>query len=144
MNPVRLILYRTFQNNIQTLGEMFVVKGEKVLFKCAALELPYKHNQLRISCVLNGIYKCIKRAATKSIPYEHILLLDVDGRSGICIHIGNWFTDILGCILVGTRHVDIKKNGVYDGELDVASSGKAFNKIMKLLPNEFDLEIKQA
>ena len=42
------------------------------------------------------------------------------GRSGVCIHKGNYFTQILGCIIVGDSHTDINK----DGYKDVTNSGK--------------------
>ena len=136
---MELILYRNFQNKTQTLGEMFVIEGENALFKLAALELPYKHNQLRVSCILPGVYDCVKRGATEKIPYKHFILKDVNGRSGICIHVGNKYTDILGCILVGLSHADIDG----DGELDVISSRNALSKLLKTMPDEFKITIKQ-
>lgn len=64
-------------------------------------------------------------------------MLDVPGRSYILIHSGNFKTDTRGCILPGTRVVDLNA----DGLKDVASSRFALSVILKLVPDEFELSI---
>lgn len=119
-------------NGIETLGDLSY--GD---FKCESLELPWYNNQRRISCIPAGLYKWKKVGATTAIPYEHILILDVKGRDGICIHRANYYTQIKGCIAVGDKEVDINK----DGQMDVTNSKNTFTKLMALLPEEGEINI---
>lgn len=135
----KLEVQRQSDNGIQTLGDLFVLDDkDATVFKCDTLELPYMNNQSRISCIPKGIYFCKKVAASKAIPYPHISIQDVPGRSGICIHKANYVTQLKGCIAVGASEVDMNK----DGQKDVTSSGITFDKLMAVLPNEFKLTIK--
>ena len=72
------------------------------------LELPYRNNQSIISSIPAGEYDATIKFEGGKGPYENegfrITLLNVPGdRSGIQIHIGNYPTQIEGCILVGTK-----------------------------------------
>lgn len=70
------------------------------------LELPWKSNTKNISCIPMGTYDCVPH---NSARFKNIYrLLDVPGRSGILIHIGNYLKEIEGCILPG-RGVDTQK-----------------------------------
>lgn len=130
---------RSTDNGIQTLGTMNVInENDAVVHTCYTLELPWKDNASRISCIPKGAYICTKRNATANIPYRHILINGVSGRAGVCIHKGNYHTQIRGCLLVGNKLFDINK----DGQLDVQNSGVEFDKIMALMPDEFKLTIK--
>ena len=110
-------------------------------FECFTLELPWKNNLRKVSCIRAGVYTWVKRAATTAIPYEHILLQNVPARDGVCIHSGNFATgakpDTLGCVLVGSAYVDL--NG--DGTVEITNSKATFNKMMALLPNQGEIEI---
>lgn len=64
---------------------------------CATIELPWKNNQSRISCIPEGKYQVIKRYS----PHFrwHLQLRDVPGRQLILIHPGNdAVTELKGCI----------------------------------------------
>lgn len=64
---------------------------------CATIELPWKNNQSRISCIPEGKYQVIKRYS----PHFrwHLQLRDVPGRQLILIHPGNdAITELKGCI----------------------------------------------
>jgi len=71
------------------------------------LELPYRNNQSLISSIPAGEYDATIKFEGGSGPYANegyrITLLNVPKRSGIQIHIGNYPTQIEGCILVGTK-----------------------------------------
>lgn len=71
------------------------------------LELPYRNNQSSISSIPAGKYDATIKFEGSKGPYTkegfRITLLDVPDRSGIQIHIGNYPTEIEGCILVGTK-----------------------------------------
>ncbi len=122
-----------------------ITKGQKEIlgeltfndFKCKTLELPDLGNKSKVSCIPYGKYNCIKVEATHNIPYKHISILDVVNREGICIHKGNYYTQILGCVLVGDSYADINKDGI----IDILNSGTTYDKLMKLLPDKFELEI---
>jgi len=120
----------------QTLGSLalFTDEGEKV-FECKTLELPWLNNEKQKSCIPAKEYKITPRQSKKY--GSHFLVNDVKNRDAILIHTGNYHTDILGCILVGSAHTDI--NG--DGVKDVTNSKVTLAKILKLAPNGFRLQI---
>lgn len=133
---MELILSRCEQNDIQTLGELALYDNGKVKGHFMTLELPWKENERQVSCIPKGIYKAVKHVSPKF--GKCLWLQDVPGRSEILIHKGNFYTDILGCILIGKAHIDI--NG--DGHKDVTSSGKSVRQLMNMLKDIKDIEIR--
>lgn len=125
-------------NQIETPGALTIPDKQ---FGCLTLELPWNDNKNGISSIPANIYDWVKVPATDKIPYEHISILNVPGRSGICIHIGNYASlkksDVLGCLLTGTGFADI--NG--DGIPDITNSSTTFKKIMDLLPDSGQITI---
>lgn len=136
---MELNLIRKSDNGTQTLGSL-ILKNEQgvIVFSCDTLELPWKDNKKKISCIPKNTYDCIKRESTNNIPYLHVLIMNIPNRDGVCIHKGNLYTQIQGCVLVGKGYGDINK----DGQLDVLSSGVTFDKMMALLPDKFKLKIE--
>lgn len=103
---------------------------------CHTLELPWKDNRRRISCIPAGTYLVAKRSSPK---YGHHWEVNgVEGRGTILFHIGNTINDILGCILVGDRR------GVLNGLPAVLGSKSAMDRLRAILPDSFLLEIRNA
>lgn len=129
MDCVSIIRYN--RNEKQTIGRL--VYGD---FECDTLELAWKKNQNSISCIPLGTYKVSRRYSAK---YGwHFILHDVKDRNFILIHIGNYYTQTHGCILVGNGLKDVNK----DGFTDVLKSHKTMAKLLEILPKEdFCLEI---
>lgn len=101
------------------------------------LELPWLDNQQNISCIPAKKY----RAAYRKSPSngDVIELKNVEGRSYIQIHSGNYTSQILGCILVGDSIRDI--NG--DSIPDVTNSKNTLKKLLAWAGAEdFILDIK--
>lgn len=126
-----MIIKRLSDDGVQTLGIMTLPNG-KVYH---TLELAWKNNAKKVSCIPKGKYKVRKRTSAKY--GEHFHILDVKNRDFILIHLGNYHTDILGCVLVGKGLKDINN----DGRLDVTSSRQAMKEILSVMPNSFKLEI---
>ncbi len=101
------------------------------------LELPWKDNTEKVSCIPEGKYIVFKdkfnggRNAGKRAFRFH----NVPNRSGILFHIGNWTREIQGCILVGMKY-DEKRQMIKDSTI-------AFNLMWKYLPDVFKVEIKE-
>ena len=134
---MKLELLRTYDNGVQTEGVLYVINDiGTIIFKCYTLELPYKDNKKRISCIEQGTYQVIKHNSPKF--GKCFWLQNVENRSEILIHRGNYHFDVFGCILVGDGLVDLNK----DGNLDVTNSVKVMNKLLELLPNKFEMEIR--
>lgn len=120
----------------QTNGVAEVVDADgNIIQEFHTLELPYRDNQRRISCIPHGKYKCVKRVSQKYGHHWHVL--DVENRSLILIHSGNFHTHTLGCILVGFGTKDINNNGL----CDVTRSIECMNWLRANMPDEFELEI---
>ena len=134
---MEVIIKRFIHENKQTLGDLFVRDGEEEVFSCKTLELPWLDNQVRVSCMPEGKYTVKKRNSPKYDDHFHIQ--DVPGRTYILIHHGNYYTDILGCVLVGTSHTDINN----DGLRDVTASRNTMKKLNEILPDEFELEVQR-
>lgn len=130
------IIIRQVLEAKQTLGTLVLLDAQgKQIFSCKTLELPDKKNQKQVSCIPVGKYKITPR--TSSTYGLHFLVNNVPNRDAILIHNGNYYTDILGCILVGNAHTDI--NG--DGYRDVTSSKVTLQKLTSLAPKGFNLTI---
>ena len=131
------ILTRFWDDGVQTLGVMNAFMGKDHLMQCKTLELAWNDNESQISCIPNGEYSVIPYSSpSKGTVY---LLENVENRSMIEIHVGNYYTDILGCILVGDNFAYINS----DKEADVTNSKNTFNKLKTVFGYEpFTLFIK--
>jgi hypothetical protein len=127
----RLELQRIYEDD-RTIGRY--QWGNK---KWCCLELPDRNNEQDESCISPGLYECEKYQSS-TFKRECIRVLNVVGRTGICIHPGNYTTQILGCQLPGLYFKDIDG----DGTLDVARSGDALDEMLAVLPDKFLLHIK--
>lgn len=119
----------------QIIGTLYVFNGFTKAFECKTLELPDKNNQARVSSIPAGVYIVEKRWSEKYGDHFHVK--DVEGRSWILIHYGNYYWDTLGCILAGAEAKDINR----DGHLDVTNSKATMEKLNQLMPEKFVLYI---
>jgi hypothetical protein len=112
-----LLLIRDTFTDKSTIGKLYF-DGE---FYGHTLELPWKDNEKRVSCIPKGVYEVKKRHTEESkYKYEHLHILDVENRELILMHIGNYPKNSKGCILLGnTRALNF-----------VGESRKAFYKLM--------------
>ena len=134
---MKVIIDRLNEGEKQTESLLTVLnEKEETIFNCYTLELPWNDNKKQVSCIPKGEYNVEKRQSTKYKNHFHVL--DVPNRSYILIHQGNYNWHTKGCILVGKTLTDI--NG--DGLRDVTSSVATMNKLNKILPNYFKLEIR--
>lgn len=125
---MRLLLNRYDHDDKQTIGGLHLLDiNDKIIRRWDCLELPFKDNQRRVSCIPTGIYKARKHKSPKF--GQTLWLQDVPNRSEILIHSGNYHTQILGCILIGTDLSDINN----DGYLDVTNSKKAMRELLNEL-----------
>lgn len=133
---MKLLIERVSYSDKQTTGFMHVLNNQnEILHGFCTLELGWNNNKRNISCIPAGEYKIKKRHSSKFKNHFHVL--NVPDRKYILIHAGNFYTDIRGCILVGTDFKNL--NG--DKYLDLVNSKAALNKILEVMPDEFTLQI---
>lgn len=139
MSKNKLLLERyPVTNDKQTEGQLTVLsEAGHIVYKCFCLELPDKDNQFQVSRIPAGDYKVAKRFSKKYNNHFHIL--DVPNRSMILIHHGNYYTQTLGCILVGDKFEYLNK----DRLKDVMNSVATMKQLVDLLPNEFTISIQE-
>ncbi len=113
-------IYRWYHHDC-TIGRMNI-KG----FQCFTLELPDIDNQRNISCIPEGEYEYKLYQSPKHGTVLHIQ--DVDNRSMIEIHAGNYTRQILGCILPGDSVKWLDRDSIPD----VTNSKNTLKKILKL------------
>ena len=128
-------LVRKPSDEKQTLGDLAVSENGVGIFACKTLELPWKNNQRNISCIPTGTYQVVKRTSEKY--GNHLHLLNIPDRSMILIHAGNYYTQTQGCILVGSDYEDINQDGI----TDVRESRLTLQKLVNLMPDQFELKI---
>ena len=89
---MKLELFRQYFPN-GTNGELFF-NGKKV---CNTIELPWKENQRKVSCVPEGVYKVWKRFSQKF--KWHLEIINVKNRDLILFHpANNALKELNGCI----------------------------------------------
>ena len=102
-------------------------------FKCYILELPWRANERRYSCIVPGSYKCVLHYGRK---FKNVyILIDVPDRGGILIHNGTWAGDVrkgyrthtLGCMIIGS------KIGRYKNQLAIFNSRYTLRRFMNVM-----------
>lgn len=131
---IRCELTRNQDDDKQTLGEFFI--NDPIVMVLKTLELPWKLNQAFISRFPPGIYIVKRRWSVRH--KWHYIIQDVEGRTWILIHRGNYYKNTKGCVLVGMGIKDIDS----DGYMDVIDSKKAMKLMLKVLPKVFELEVR--
>lgn len=131
----KAIITRNPDDGFQTTGNWESFKDGLSIFSCCTLELPWKDNKRKESCVPKGTYLVKKRTSDKY--KEHFHLTNVQGRDLILVHNANFVKQLLGCIAVGESFKDISG----DGKVDVLNSQKTLAKLYELMPDEFELTI---
>lgn len=126
-----VILQRNTDTGFETLGEI-AFNG----FSAKTLERPWKNNQKDISCIPKGQYTC-KWTRSFRFPLGSYEVQNVPNRSGIRFHLGNYFFDVDGCILLGDSFSDINK----DGKVDVLNSKITISKFESFM-NRQDFNLK--
>ena len=120
----------------QTIGKLYILDdNDYIQAEFDTLELHWKDNKTFISCILEGNYNVVTRYSKKF--GSHFQIQDVENRTYILIHQGNFYTDIEGCILIGKDLADINN----DGLIDVIDSAEAMQKLKKMFLESFKLEI---
>jgi len=128
VDKANLLLIRDSFTDKSVIGKLYL----NAEFYGHTLELAWKENQKRISCIPKGVYEVKKRHTEKSkYKYEHLHILDVPDRELILMHIGNYPKNSKGCILLGnTRALNF-----------VGDSRKAFYKLMYDLGSFEEIEL---
>lgn len=125
---MKLLLERYSHEEKQTIGKLYLLRNDgSVINDWHSLELPWLDNQKYISCIPKGVYKARIHVSPKF--GKCLWIQDVQGRSEILIHKGNFYDDILGCVLIGLDLGDINKDGI----IDVVSSGDAMEELLQEL-----------
>lgn len=122
------VLTRLSDNGVETIGTLTAYKNGST-FTCSTLELPWKNNQHNVSCIPKGIYQASIQPFHASSEYE---LSPTAPRTGIFMHAGNYYSDSLGCILLGVKPSDI--NG--DKQIDVTSSVNTLSEFKTFMHNQ--------
>ena len=122
---------KTWQMDDCTLG--ILTYGD---FKCFTLELPWKDNELNVSCIPRTLgYKGEKHKSPAN--GDVIAITNVHNRTYIQIHSANFLRQLKGCIAVG----DSVKFLDGDGLPDVTNSKNTLKKLLAVLPDKFMIEI---
>lgn len=115
---MELVLVRKYDTS-GTNGSIFI--GNELI--CHSIELPWKTNQKRISCVPEGRYELVKRYSAKF--KWHLMLMNVPERAYILIHPANDAQkELKGCIAPVT---------ILTGEGKGYASVSAMNKLCAIV-----------
>jgi len=128
---MEVLLKRDYKGKDCTLGKMYF--GENVV---ETLELPWKDNLPKVSCIPDGEYE-VEKTYSPSFKKQLWLIKNVPNRSGIRIHSASFVSDLLGCIAPGLSRYDLNKDGI----IDMKDSRKAMSLLEEELPDKFKLKI---
>ena len=136
MNPQDIYLTRLRQGAGQTEG-FLTIWNNGFLHSFHTIELPWNDNRQNVSCIPAGNYDWRKwKSPTKGKVIE---ILNVPERSKILIHVANFVRELRGCIAPGMKAIDIDA----DGQMDVAYSRKALDRMLELLPEHGKIYINE-
>lgn len=122
----KVLLLRRYMTEEATGGLVLGPSGMQL----HSLELPWKNNQFRISCIPEGIYVC-KWHLSPKFGWTY-LVTGTEPRTNILFHVGNYPKNSWGCILLGKT---AELNRVWNSRVALQEF------YMKLAREPFKLEI---
>lgn len=128
---MEVLLRRDYKGKDCTLGKLYF--GEDMV---EILELPWKDNLPRVSCIPEGEYE-VERTYSPAFKKKLWLVKNVPNRSGIRIHSANYVHELLGCLAPGLKRYDLNKDGI----MDISDSRKALDLMNESIPDKFKLKI---
>lgn len=125
----RIRVKRIWSNDTGTFGVMCDTGGPFAV----TVELPWRNNAVRVSCIPAGLYSIDR---VKSPKFGNTFgISNVEGRTHILLHRANTIDDLLGCIGVAEAF------NVVNGVRGVTESAKGFAEFLKLLEGESEAEL---
>ena len=115
----------------------FARAGDDLSFHFATVELKDLNNEQNRSCIPEGEY-FVSRYHSPSKNKVVFQLEDVNNRTYIQIHEGNFCNSLHGCIAPGEYIKDINGDGIWD----VANSAVVMKKLLSILPERFLIRIE--
>ena len=107
------IITRTYQKNV-TISTMVCSKPNADDLVLKTIELPWRNNQPRVSCIPEGVY-LVHFMDSPRLKRKTYRVSNVKGRDGILFHPANFASQLLGCIAPCKDFADLNKDGVIDG-----------------------------
>lgn len=139
MENSRKVILKRFKESSQGVLGHLITMG----FEAHTIELPWKDNKPKVSCIPVGKYKCIYRYSTKYKGHYHVT--GVPNRSWILTHNGTFAGDVEegfkthseGCIIIGKYH------GKVDSQDAVLLSRVTLRKFVEVMGKKlFELEVQ--
>lgn len=137
---MRILQKRTYQLNATYSDAAVINESNEPVFNYKILELPWRDNKRRVSCIPEGEYVVVKMKPTEKRPYVYFWIKNVPGRDAILMHRGNYTRQILGCQLTGKSFIDMDK----DGFPDISDTKETLQHLADILPDKFILKIEKA
>ena len=135
---MNVIINRIEFEEYQTLGQLIVMDGLKLVFQCKTLELPWKDNRQMISCIPPGCYP-LKLEWSPRFEMELWEIYDVPNRSECKFHVANYVRQLNGCIALGDMHTDLDG----DGLRDVRNSARTLDRFHNVLSGHPYLQVTE-
>lgn len=132
---MEILLIRTY--HAAGVNGVLLVGGTEL---CKTIELPWKNNQPRVSCIPEGGYRLRRRHSPRF--REHFEVMDVKDRKYILFHAGNDAgKELRGCIAPVLQHT-----GEGKGSFSKAALERMKDRLYPLLDNghTITLTIKKA
>ena len=134
----RAYLRRFIKTDYYTIGRLQVYDSSgKLLLELKTMELPNRANAKNISCIPTGSYEVIQHHSEKF--GDCYLLENVPNRDEILLHVGNYYKDTRGCILIST---DVLFQNDYT-KTQLIYSRNAIQKLNSLNLKSFTLKISE-
>ena len=128
----KVILERFCYSDDGTFGYLMLPNGDYL----ATVERPWLENLRNISCIPIGSYRCEPSRYNRG-GYNAFEVMNVQGRTNILFHRGNFVRESQGCILINERHSATDR-----GEWCGINSRSAFSHFMQSLGHSpFNLTI---
>lgn len=132
---MEILLIRTY--HAAGVNGVLLLEGTEL---CKTIELPWKNNQPRVSCIPEGRYRLRRRHSPRF--REHFEVMDVKDRKYILFHAGNDAgKELRGCIAPVLQHT-----GEGKGSFSKAALERMKDRLYPLLDNghTITLNIKKA
>lgn len=132
---MEILLIRTY--HVAGVNGVLLLEGTEL---CKTIELPWKNNQPRVSCIPEGRYRLRRRHSPRF--REHFEVMDVKDRKYILFHAGNDAgKELRGCIAPVLQHT-----GEGKGSFSKAALERMKDRLYPLLDNghTITLNIKKA